>query len=173
LNPHGSRYWAGPYAEAALRQAASRGLLRGGVGVMSLDGCVTTVQAAFTPRESGWATLGKALLVGAGAVLVVKAAAEVAQHLSDTREQRSIRRSARRHASRGAEVCADHIGWDCAPPLLGRRRPDVVADYGDRLVVEEHETTGSVGRRHSIEQDRDLRRWASRRSYARYRQVVA
>jgi len=174
LDFYGNRYWwDGPHAEAALRQAAAEGLLRGDVGLMSVDGRVTTVQIAFAPRESAWATLGKLALIGGGVFLAAKAVAEVAQYLSDTTEQRSIRRSARKHASRGADVCADHIGWDCAPPLLGRRRPDVVADYGDRLVIEEHETVGSVGRRHSIDQDRDLRLWAARRSYARYRQVVA
>ena len=41
----------------------------------------------------------------------------------------------------GAQGCAQwQRAGDCAPPLLGRRRPDVVADYGDRLVIEEHET---------------------------------
>jgi hypothetical protein len=140
---------------------------------MALDGRLTTVQTAFAPGESGWTTLGKVLLAGTGLYVAAKAVAELAEYISDTPEQRSIRRSAREHARRGAEVCADHIGWDCAPPLLGRRRPDVVADYGNRLVIEEHETVESVGRRHSVEQDRDLRRWATRRSYARYRQVVA
>ena len=169
----GCRYWDGPYTDAALRLAAAQGHLPGDVGIMSSDGTVTTVAAAFAPHESGLATLGKILLLGVGTYLTIKTAADVLQYMSDTPEQRSIRRSARRHANRGAEVYADHIRWDSAPPLLGRRRPDVIADYGDRLVIEEHETEGSVGRRHSIEQDRDLRRWASRRPYARYRQIIA
>ncbi|MCA9530359.1 MAG: hypothetical protein KC543_09500 [Myxococcales bacterium] len=167
VNPHGARYWDGPYAEALVRR------LPGNIGLMSLKGQVTTVQAAFAPEESPWVTLGKLALIGGGIYLGARVVGEVAQYLSDTPEQRSIRSSARRHARRGADVCADHIGWDCAPPLLGRRRPDVVADYGGRLLIEDHETEASVGRRHSIEQDRDLRRWAARRSYARYRQVVA
>ncbi len=127
---------------------------------------------AFVARESGWATLGKFALAGIGIYVGAKLVGEVAQYLADAPEQRSIRRSAREHAAGGAEVCADHIGWECAPPQLGRRRPDVYADYGTHVIVEEHETEASVGRTHSVGQDRDLRRWASRRSYVRYRQVV-
>jgi hypothetical protein len=93
-------------------------------------------------------------------------------HFSQTAEQRSIKRSVRHHTMKGRRVVADHIGCERVPPLLGRRRPDVVAEDNGIVYVEEHETRASVNRRHSIEQDRDLRRWAARYSNVRYRQVV-
>lgn len=166
-------YWDGPFLEADLRRDAAEGRLHGHVLLCSTDGRRMTVQAAFAPRESAWATLGKLALAGIGIYVGARVVGEVAQYLADSPEQRSIRRSAREHAANGADVCADHVGWDCAPPLLGRRRPDVYADYGTHVVVEEHETEASVDRRHSIEQNRDLRRWASRRPYVDYEQIIA
>lgn len=170
--PTGYRYWDGPHAEAAIRDAAVAGHLPGNVLLRSSAGRQITVGALLAPQESPPVAIGKLALWAGGIYLGVKAVGEIAQHLSDTPEQRSIRNSAREHEENGAEVCADHIGWECAPPLLGRRRPDVYADYGDFVVVEEHETEASVNRRHSIEQDRDLRRWASRRPYVDYEQVI-
>lgn len=123
----------------------------------------------YQRSPSGWDLLGR-LLLGVGAAYVAE---RMIQYISDTPEQRSIRRSAEEHERRGANVCADHIGADCVPPVVGGRRPDVYADYGNRIVIEEHETEESVGRSHSIAQDRDLRRWASRRpTTRRYKQVV-
>lgn len=170
VGPFGN-YWRGPFAEAGLRRAAAAGQLPGNVLLLAPDGRQLTVAAAFAPEEF-WSTLGKLALAGIGIYVGARVVGEVAQYLSDTPEQRSIRTSARAHAANGADVCADHIGWECAPPKLGRRRPDVYADYGTHVVVEEHETEASVDRPHSVDQDRDLRRWASRRSRVRYRQVV-
>ena len=56
---------------------------------------------------------------------------------------------------------------------MNGRIADVVAVYdnGD-VVVEEHETTASMYRSHSVAQDRDLKRHAARRRYMTYSQVI-
>ena len=132
----------------------------------------TVAQARPAPPSLLEQIVEAGLLIGGGYIVgsVIGAAL---QYMADTPEERSIRSSAHRHERQGATVCADHVGWDCVPPILNGRRPDVYADYGDKIVVEEHETEESVNRGHSIQQDRDLRTWTRRRPHARYHQVIA
>lgn len=143
--------------------------------VRSPQGATMSASDAFPPAAEGpspWEAFLKGALVAAaavGAALVVK---EGVTYVTSTREQRSIRASARRHEASGALVEADHIGWGARPPIMGGRRPDVVAYYASRVVVEEHETIESVGRSHSVQQDRDLRKWARRKPRVKYKQIV-
>ena len=114
----------------------------------------------------------KLLIVGGVAIVAVNIIREILRNVVESPEQRSIKRSAERHERQGATVCADHIGWRCVPPKCGSRRPDISADYGVYTVIEEHETPLSMNRGHSIEQDRDLRRYATRQLNTTYRQIV-
>ncbi len=166
-------YWQGPFSESTLRQAANAGEILGNDLLLDPNGRELTVHEAFGTHESGLASFVKFAIAGVGIYLGAKAISAIAQYLSDTPEQRSIRRSAREHRANGADVYADHIGWEEAPPLLGHRRPDVYADYGDLVVVEEHETKTSLNRQHSVKQDRDLRQWAKHYLYVEYKQIIS
>lgn len=162
--------------EATLLRAVRDGRVSPARFVKNPAGEVMKVGQAFSPvQQQGRSVLAGIVagaLVGLAAVAAGALVAEGITYATSTREQRSIRASARRHEANGAVVAADHIGWGARPPIMGGRRADVVAVYSKHVVVEEHETIESVGRHHSVAQDADLRRWASRRREVRYRQVV-
>lgn len=86
-------------------------------------------------------------------------------------ESDAIRKSAEWHAQRGADVRADIHGWP-RPPTLDGRIPDVHADYGDRVVIEEYENDRSISRPHAVEQDVTFTRWANRSHRRHYTQFV-
>lgn len=86
-------------------------------------------------------------------------------------ERVAIQQSAEWHAQRGAEVRADIPGWP-RPPVLDGRIPDVHADYGDRVVIEEYENEQSISRTHASEQDATFTRWANRSYRREYTQLV-
>jgi hypothetical protein len=131
------------------------------------------------PASAGSASLGELLLaaavvggVAAGIVGLIKLATAPRPTASKA-ERDSIERAARRLSSKFPVVCADHIKAGCRPPLKNGHRPDVyAASFDGREHIEEHETMESVGKRHSVEQDRAFRRWAARGPRRTYRQVV-
>jgi hypothetical protein len=125
------------------------------------------------PRDDAALTGGRAAWIGAAVVTGALLARWAYRELTMTTEQRSIRASARRHERLGRVVFADHLRGYRRPPIMGGRRPDVVATDGRTTFVEEHETFESVRRTHSAEQDRDLRRHVSPRPRTQYRLVVA
>jgi hypothetical protein len=171
-SPHGGIKRVGPYSEAAVLDALSSARLRPGTILIREDGAQFAVKPPVRKKTSVVRDVVSLVALAAGTAVAVTAADRLIEYLSSTQEQRSIRRSARRHERRGAIVLADHVGWDAVPPITGRRRADVMALYRDRVVIEEHETSASARRTHSREQDRDLRAW-SRRNGARYRQVIS
>jgi hypothetical protein len=171
----GEPYWDGPYAARLIQLRVASGSLEAEVAIRDEVGHVARAGDLLpTGLLSPKVSLGKILLGLVGGVAAYKVGKSIAKFAAMTKEQKSIQRSAQRHSRKGANVCADHIEWPCRPELMGRRRADVVARYPNgRTVVEEHETPRSANRRHSIEQDRDLRRWASRKAKVTYRQVIA
>jgi len=161
----------GPYTVEQLREMMQRNGLSAETVVVDPQGHRSSLGMVCQLWTVG--DVVKAVAVGAAVVAAVAFLVEVAESMSSTTEQNAIRSSARGHAWAGADVMADHVRGYPRPPVLEcRRRPDVVAVYPDRVVVEEHETWASVNRRHSIDQDRDLRKWARGRKGIRYRQIV-
>lgn len=169
---HGQARYIGPFSEAVLLRALKSGRLPPGTKLVREDGQQFHVKPPAAKEPSLMRGVVSVVALAAGTAVALSVANKVHEFLTSTPEQRSIRRSARRHARRGAVVLADHVGWDAVPPITGGRRADVIALYRNRVVIEEHETKASARRTHSRDQDRELREWSARNG-ARYRQVIA
>lgn len=71
----------------------------------------------------------------------------------------------------GWDVTADLPGWRM-PELINGMRPDILAERAGRFLAIEVETSRSVDRAHSVEQDDAFRTWSRRSSRRLYRQIV-
>ncbi|MFA5061678.1 MAG: hypothetical protein WC526_00850 [Patescibacteria group bacterium] len=175
LNLSGLNMKLGPFTTEGLRDALSKGVLRADTVVEDTGGRRSSVGDIV--GAPGTSTLENvilgALAVGGAAAILHSIFGKKSRVGISKEERNSILRSGRVHERQGALlVCMDHVPAACPPPKVGRRRPDLVAYYDDKIVAEEHETIATVFKKHSVEQNRDLRRETKRCGWE-YRQVIA
>lgn len=186
--------WLGPYEDIQIRGWLDARQLEPTRLLCADEAGATVILAGNLPKPNlptapasdafkAFAVLG--LAVAGGAAL----GAAIAALLAPSRPQRRytprlpayvppsdpecafILRRARYHARRGAEVRVDLAGFS-RPPVLNGSVPDVHADYGDRVVIEEVENDHSVSSSHARGQDANFSQWAARSRRREYTQFV-